>query len=73
MAFWAMSTPKAGMVFLLLTRSLRYSQKETPNLRQVFFRLAKVSLHLRPDSLRVLPEILRLVTNSRISCSLVLL
>ncbi len=73
MALLAMSVPKVGMAFLPLTRSWRYSQKETPNLRQVFLRLAKVSLHLRPASLRVLPLILRLVTNSRMSCSLALL
>ena len=69
LAFWAMSFPKVGINFFPPTRSVRYSQKETPNLRQVFLRLAKVSRHLRPLSLRVLPLIFRLVTNSRMSCS----
>ena len=72
-AFWAISSPKGGISFLPHTRSVRYSQKETPSLRQVFFKLAKVSRHLRPSSLRVLPLIFRFVTNSRISCSLALL
>ena len=30
-AFWAMSSPKVAIKFLPLTRSVRYSQKETPS------------------------------------------
>jgi hypothetical protein len=40
-------------------RSPRYSQKETPSLRQVFFKLAKPSRQRLPRSLRVPPLILR--------------
>ena len=62
-----------GMMFFPETRSLRYSQKEMPCLRQVFFRLVKVSRHRRPESLRVLPLIFLFFTYSRISLSLKLL
>jgi hypothetical protein len=35
-------------------RSSKYFQNEMPSLRQVFFKLVKVSRHFRPESLRVL-------------------
>jgi hypothetical protein len=47
------NSARDGITFRPATRSLRYSQKETPCLRQVFLRLAKVSRHRRPSSLRI--------------------
>src|SRR2546430_2945999 len=46
---------RGGILFVADTRSRRNSQKETPGLRQVFLRLAKVSRQRRPRSLRVPP------------------
>ncbi len=37
LAFWAMSFPKVGINFFPPTRSVRYSQKETPFLATSFF------------------------------------
>lgn len=67
------SSLSRGMLSRPTTRSWRYFQNEIPSLRQVFFRLAKVSRHRRPGSLRVQPLILRFLTYSRMSRSLKLL
>ena len=64
---------KSGIIPIFSIRSLRYCQNDTPNLRQVFFKLVKVSRQRRPDSLRVLPLILRFLTYSRIAFSAPLL
>ena len=53
------NSAREGITFRPATRSLSYSQKETPCLRQVFLRLAKVSRHRRPSSLRVPSSFLR--------------
>ena len=64
---------RSGIRPIFSTRSLRYCQNDMPNLRQVFFKLVNVSRHCRPDSLRVLPLILRFLTYSRIAFSAPLL
>src|SRR5210317_1112508 len=64
---------RSGITPAFSIRSLRYCQNDTPNLRQVFFKLVKVSRQRRPDSLRVLPLILRFLTYSRIAFSAPLL
>src|SRR2546430_4964537 len=53
---------RGGILFVADTRSRRNSQKETPSLRQVFLRLAKVSRQRRPRSLRVPPLTFRFLT-----------
>src|SRR5918992_826836 len=53
---------RGGILFVADTRSRRSSQKETPSLRQVFLRLAKVSRQRRPRSLRVPPLTFRFLT-----------
>src|ERR1019366_5576446 len=68
----AMRVGRKGMRPVWAMRSLRESQKETPSLRQVFFKLMKVSRHCLPSSLRVPPLTLRFFTQSRISRSLAL-
>ena len=64
---------RSGISPVFSIRSLRYCQNDTPNFRQVFFKLVNVSRHWRPDSLRVLPLILRFLTYSRIAFSAPLL
>ena len=49
----------SGITPIPLIQILRYSQNDIPNLRQVFFKLVKVSQHRRPDSLQIEPLILR--------------
>jgi len=53
---------RGGILFIADTRSRRNSQKDTPSLRQVFLRLAKVSRQRRPRSLRVPPLTFRFLT-----------
>ena len=64
---------RSGIRPVFSIRSVRYCQNDTPNFRQVFFKLVNVSRHCRPDSLRVLPLILRFLTYSRIAFSAQLL
>ena len=40
-----MRVGSGGMALVIDTRSSKYSQKETPSLRQVFFRLAQETRH----------------------------
>jgi hypothetical protein len=53
---------RGGILFVADTRSRRNSQKDTPSLRQVFLRLAKVSRQRRPRLLRVPPLTFRFLT-----------
>jgi len=52
-----------GILLVADSRLMRNSQKETPSLRQVFLRLAKVSRQRRPRSLRVPPLTFRVFGN----------
>ena len=56
-------------VLATLRRWPRYSQNEMPSLKHVLAMPRKASRHARPVSLRVPPEILRLVTWDRMSFS----